>query len=175
MLSCASANCSLCEMKYGVKCAILEFKVHILGVSIGESYHYLPEDKILSCDRNMIFLAWPVWRNVRAVLNFRVSYEHEKTQFTEIHCSYKTIVIWSQVVTMAKSCRKFWFQSGILLIVLIACVICVCESRSTLQSQTNSTNGGRTAPTIIQVPNRVTHCPEGKKLDVNGKCRKPFK
>jgi hypothetical protein len=148
-------------------------KVHIRGVSIAESYHYLPEDKIIARDRNVIFLAWPMWRNVIAVFKFSVSYEHEKTQFTDIHCTYKTIVIWSQVVTMSKSCRKCWFQSGIFLLVLIVCVICVCESRSMTQSQTTGTDGATAAPRIIDVPQRKpqNNCATGRKPDKHGNCR----
>jgi len=132
----------------------------------GGQYYHLPQDKIVSRDRNVISLACPMWRNGTTVFKFRVSYEHEKAQFT-------SILIWSQVVTMAKSCRKCWFQSGIFLVVIIVCIICVCESRYPTRSPSTTTGADRADPKIIDVPQRTPQakCVNGRKADGKGNCR----
>ena len=153
-------NCLVSEKKYDVKCATLECKVHIRRSVLSA------KDRILSRDRNVIFLARPKWRNVRTVFKFRFSYEHGKAQFTGI-------VIWSQVVTMAKSCRKCWFQSRIFLMVIILCIICVRESRCTTRSPATTTVEDRADPQIIDVPLRKSqnNCVQGRKKDKYGNCR----
>jgi hypothetical protein len=143
------------------------------GVSLVGSQYYLLEDKIVSCDGNVSFLSRPMRRNVRTVFKLRVSYEHEKAPFIGIHLTSIPIVISSQGVTMAKSGRKFWFQSGIFIMVIILCAVCVCESRSRPRSSSTNEDGGIADTRIIDVPQRKTQtsCVNGRKPDKNGNCR----
>jgi hypothetical protein len=75
---------------------------------------------------------------------------------------------------MAKSGRKYWFQSNIFAIVILVYIICACESRPI--SESSSTNNNEAVPgnKIINVPQRKNpiNCAKGERLDNNGKCRR---